>query len=523
MKKILAFLLVCVLALTLALPAFGAAAPARDLPIITVPGTSNTHILNAGGETIVPDSFDLKTFIAEDPAFGELLRSFALATLTNRWDAYCDRLVEALTPIWAPAVYDKTGSPQHGDTPTWSWTPESVPKKTSGFREGDYYFRYDWRMDPLETAAQLDAYIDAVLLATGAAKVALVGRCYGACVLQAYLATYGCDKIDTAIYYMPMVTGVETEEALFTGEISLDAATVENYARYWLNCDRPVADDDLTEMLSAAVTLFYYSGGLTATAWTLERWVGKFKDNILPRLLRVSYGTYPGYWAMIGDAAYEKAKAYVFGGYEAEYAGLTEKTDRYHETVQTPMFGLLDALQAEGMKVNVIAKYGVPTYPYFAGSDYLTDSSNSLTRQSFGATASRIHDTLSPAYLEARRAAGFGGYLSVDGKIDASTCRYPAQTWFFKDVKHLDMDPTVSELMTLCAQVQTQLTVTDDPRFPQFMHKTADGEVEPLPENDPSDAKWTRPGFFEALRQLFRAAFRFLRATVKKSTAKAGA
>ena len=199
MKRFISVLLALLLCCGSAAPAFGAAAPARDNPIITIPGTSNTHILNAEGETIVPDSFDLAAFIKEDPAFGALLRSFALATLTNRWDPYCDQLVAALTPIWAPAVYDQTGSPQHGDTPTWSWTPESVPKKTSGFREGDYYFRYDWRMDPLETAAQPDAYIDAVLRATGAAKVSLVGRCYGACVLQAYLAVCGSEKVDTAI------------------------------------------------------------------------------------------------------------------------------------------------------------------------------------------------------------------------------------------------------------------------------------------------------------------------------------
>lgn len=494
-----------------AVPLALAAGAKRDIPIITIPGTSNTHILNAEGETVVPDSFDLKAFLKDDAAMRPLLTEFAKATVTNRWDTYSDMLVEALSPIWAPAVYDNNGEPQHGDHTTWTWSEDTLRKKTSGFHEGDYYFRYDWRRDPLATARELDAYIDAVLRVTGADKVAIVGRCYGACVAAAYLHSYGCGKIDHTVMYMPMVTGVETEEAAFTGNISLDADNVNLYLDYWLNYDRPVESDDLTLLLSSLVTIVYYSGGLNLTAWNLQKLIDRFIDHILPRLIRASYGTYPGYWAMIGQEAYAEAKQYVFGGVEEDYAGLIEKIDRYHEQVQTPLFDLLDERQAEGMKLTVIAKYGFPTYPFFEGSDYLTDSSNSLTRQSFGATTSTMDGTLPESYREARRQAGFGQYLSADGKVDASTCRYPDQTWFFKDVKHLDMDPAISDLMTVATCFPGQMTVTDDERYPQFMHKDEQGQVVPLTENDPSDAKWARKNPFTALLNFWKAVVRLLR------------
>lgn len=505
MKKVLSVLLALVLSLSIILPVFAEGETLQDIPIITVPGTSNTQILNATGETIVPDSFEISDFLSDREKMEPLLKEFAKAIITNRWDKYCDMLVEALSPIWAPAVYNNAGEPQHGDHPTWTWTQNSIPKKTSGFREGDYYFRYDWRRDPYYSAEELDAYVDGVLNATGASKVALVGRCYGACVVSAYLDKYGSDKVDNCIMYMPMVTGVETEQAVFTGAIKLDADTVQMYVNNWLNEERPISDDDLTDLVAALVTIVYYTGGLHLTAKTLDRLIGKFKDNILPRLIRASYGSYPGYWAMIGDEVYEEAKQYVFGGVEDQYAQLIETADRYHYNVQTPLFDTLDALQESGMKLTVIAKYGFPTYPYFEGSDYLTDSSNSIYKQSFGATASTINTVLSESYRNSVIEAGNGIYLSADRKVDASTCRYPDRTWFFKDIKHLEMHGYISDLMTYSTQVTEQLTVFDDARYPQFMHKDLDGNVVPLTSDDPSDLKWQRVNPFVALRNFLKS------------------
>ena len=511
MKKAISVLLAFVLCFCVFLPAFAAQDASRNVPIITVPGTSNTHILNAEGDTIVPDSFDLGAFLQDKEAMAPLLAEFAKATVTDRWDTYSDLLAEALSPIWAPAIYDNAGMPQHGDHPTWSWNENSIPKKTSGFHEGDYYFRYDWRMDPLETAAQLDAYIDGVKKATGAAKVALVGRCYGACVVAAYLTVYGADKVDTCIMYMPMAAGVETEEALFTGDIKLDADTVRMYGNYWLTQERPIADGDVNDLVAALVDVVYYSGGMHMTTLALSRLIERFKDHILPRLLRASYATYPGYWAMIGQERYEQAKGYVFRGTAGAWSALIDRIDRYHYTVQTPLFDTLDRLQAAGMKLNVIAKYGVPTYPYFEGSDYLTDSSNSLTRQSFGAVTSTMDTVLPESYRAGRIAEGKGAYLSADGKVDASACRYPDQTWFFKDIKHLDMDAAISDLMTLCAEAPAQFTVHTDERFPQFMHKNEAGQVLPLTPEDPGDRKWDKKDPLRAFIDFFRALMRALR------------
>ena len=511
MKKPISILLALVLCFGLVLPVFAEADGLQDIPIITVPGTSNTHILNADGKTIVPDAFEIAGFLQDKEAMEPLLKEFAKAIVTNRWDQYSAMLVDALSPIWEPAAFDNAGQPQHGDHPTWTWTASSIPKKTSGFHEGDYYFRYDWRRDPLETAAELDAYIDAVRKATGADKVALVGRCYGACVVAAYLTACGADKVDSCILYMPMVTGVETEEALFTGDIRLDADTVEMYANYWLGQERPISDDELNDLVAALVDVVYYSGGLHLTAGALGRLIGKFKDKILPPLIRAGYGTYPGYWAMIGRERYEAAKAYVFGGVEEEYTEMLARIDNYHDTVQTPLFDTLDALQAAGMKLNVITKYGVPTYPYFDGSDYLTDSSNSLTRQSFGATTSTINGVLPDDYLASRVSQGKGRYLSADKKVDASTCRYPDQTWFFKDIAHLEMNAYISDLMTLCTQSTAQLTITSDERYPQFMHKDEAGQVVPLTENDPSDRKWEKKNPFKAMTDFIRAFVRYLK------------
>ena len=510
---------ICALLLTLAL-LLGALAPAAlaldgvsNTPIITIPGTSNVHIANEAGERIVPDDVGVDTILGDRALVTSLLRQFAKSIVTNRWDPYCDMLVDTLAPIWAPAVFDANGEPQHGDHIMGSFRPDYAREKTGAFSTSDYVFQYDWRLDPLVIADQLETYVDAVRRATGADKVTLVGRCYGANVMSAYLSKYGCDKVNCAVYYCSLALGNEQVDAVFTGRISLDPDTVDQYLNYYLTDQKPVEDDDLTGFLASLVTVLNYTATLDVTTWTVEKLLAKFKDNILPRILRASYGSYPGYWAMVSDEAYEEAKQYVFGGVEAEYAGMIAKLDAYHYGVMTRMDELLDRCDASGMNVTVITKYNTPAYPIFEGSNYQSDNSCSLAKQSFGAVSSDIESTLDDAYIAEREALGYGKYLSADRKIDASTARYPDTTWFFKDLGHTEHPAFVMGLIERAADAPAgaPFTVDSDSAYPQFMRKTAPNAFAPVTPEDASDAKWQKTPFFRSLRNMIASLFRFLR------------
>ncbi|MCR5781382.1 MAG: hypothetical protein K6G90_01460 [Clostridia bacterium] len=511
-RKLISVLLAVFLFAQLCLPAVSAGGEEiRQTPIITVPGTSNCHIVNGNGDVIIPNSSNDFGELIKDREFMEpLLKQFAKSVATNCWDKYCDMLVGALTPIWEDQLFDGNGEPTHGDAPQnvdWS----AVQHKTSGFTVNDFVFKYDWRLDPFAAAAQLDGYIDNVLAATGAEKVALVGRCYGANVLSAYLAEYGTEKVSDSIYYCSLAKGNEQVDALYTGSIALDADILDMYANYFLKVQKPVEDDDLTLFLASLVTLMNYTCSLDLTAAALEKLIGKFKDNILPRILRAGYGTYPGYWSMVSSEAYESAKEYVFADNAGDYAGLIEKTDRYHYEVQEKLDDILDGCIADGMRIMVICKYNEPAYPFFEGCDYQSDNSCSLGKQSFGATASKINKFLGDDYIAGRTAQGFGDYISPDRKIDASTAKFADCTWFFKNVDHLDHDGFLMRLIELGTQSQVQFTVRDTGTYPQFIKKLPDGSFGAVTADDEEDAIWAKTPFFTALKNLFSSLFALLR------------
>lgn len=518
MKKLLSLFLSCLILLSAVLPLCASAAERtlQDIPIVTVPGTSNCHILNEAGKTIVPDNVEISTILEDKELMTDLLTEFGKAVVTDRWETYCDKLVAALAPIWEEQHFDANGDPREATHINRQWTEAKLKKKTSGFAEGDYTFNYDWRFDPYVSADELHEYIQAVLRVTGKQQVGLVGRCYGACVVAAYLEKYGDEGlIDTCIMNCPMAKGVETVDAVFSGEFELDADNVEMYLNYYLNQQKPIEDEDITLFLSSLVTVMAKTCSLQLTGDVLIRLIGKFKDNILPRLLRVSYGSYPGYWGMVGDEAFEKAVRFVFGGHEDEYAGMIQRIRKYHDQVQVPLFDILDSLIADGMNIIVITKYGTPAYPYFKGCDYQTDSSCSIYRMSFGATACPIDETLSDEYIAAAKANGTDKYISKDRKIDASTCRYRDSTWFFKDVDHLDLAPFISGLMTYSTACTDQLTVFNDPGTVQFMRRDDNGVFVEVPEDDKSDLKWDTPNFFKAFCNMIKAAFRVIRDLLK--------
>jgi len=523
MKRFTALILVVTLVFSLFIPCASAAERTfQDIPIITVAGTSNCWIMNADNQKVMPDDFDISTILSDDALVKELLAECGKAMLTNKWDTYCDKLVETVLPIWEQQKCDKNGDAQPGQKINRVWSEKTINAKKSDYNEGDYYYNYDWRLDPYESADGLHEYIKAVLKVTGKNQVGLAGRCAGSCVLAAYLDKYGDENlIDTTILYCPTVLGLETLEAVFTGDIAFEKDTVAMYANYYLNYQKPIEDEDVTGLLTCLVQVMKATGALSLTGKALECFLGKFKDNILPRILRESYGSMPGYFAMISSEKLETAISYIFGGVEDEYAGLIGKVRNYSANAQTNLFRNIDSLiEKYDMNIIVIAKYGTPTYPYFSGSNYQSDNSNSVQKQSLGATAAAVDSVLPSDYIENAKRNGTDKYISADGKIDASTCYYPDNTWFFKDVNHTEHHPFVKGLMTYAVRCTDQLTVWNDPGTTQFMRRNAEGVFVTVPADDESDAKWQTEKPVVYFFRMFKYLFRVINTYVKKAFAK---
>lgn len=461
--------------------AFSAAAVIEnDLPVIYLRGASE-KVYDKNGKQVWPVPTSLTSILMSNSS--ELLIDFGKSLATSDWSIYGDSLAATLEKHFAAGTLDNNGNPKNGTTVIKSPTPK---KKTSNFALGDYIFRYDPRLDPWDIADELEAYIKAVLAATGKRKIQLVSHCMGSCIASAYLCKYGNSKVDTTVYYASAARGVLICGQLFAGRLNFDADVLNEYANEYMG------EDDLDEFLSAIVNVTYslnlLSGG-TDLATSIYK---QLAVEVFPKLLRITYANMPAYWAMVNEDYYEEAKEFIFGGHEAEYSTLIKRIDRYHENVMLRLEQNLRTFDKNGTKVLVVAKYGTPFPPYLEGYNIQGDGYITIDNIAFGAIGADIGKTLSMDYLNEAKKSGTIDYVSDDLIIDSSTCLFPESTWFIRDIEHDNFPHSINNMMLRLIQQKKKATVNTFEEYPRFMkYNHADGSLTKVTEPIPSGSTGT--------------------------------
>ena len=487
-KKVLALLLLAGLLVTLLTPAFAAERSGRDVPNVHLRGMAG-DIVNAEGEVV-----DWKEF-PEGGLAGmvkDCMPSFLNALKENTdeaWDAYRAKLFPAVLSCFGPMWLDNNGEATDGSHQSWDWDHGNLTdnKGTDGYGFDSYPIIVDWRLDPFTNADTLHAYIEDVKEAAGSDKVNINARCEGANVLLAYFAKYGYDDFNCVEFFASAAEGSELADALFSGHIRFDGDALMRYKDVKFKIE-----DELTDQLVNAIAEF--AGDtflLDLTAFSLDLLFMKLYGEVIAPLVLQTYGTFPGFWAMVSPEYYKDARRGVFKGKETEYAGLIEKTDRYDREVGQRIDELMRGAKDAGVKVAVFAKYGdyqVP--PITKNANELNDDMIILSKASFGATTAKYGSTLSDSYLEKAKANGTDKYISPDKMVDASTCLFPDTTWFIWDCPHETFPDFIFEEMTRFYKANGDMTVFDDPAFPQYMIAHIDpdnsdvGTLEPMSQDN---------------------------------------
>ena len=466
-KRLLSLLLVI---LTLALcfaPAAEAAsstASSSPLPIIYIKGNANAKLYNKKGERIWPLKTGLKKVIADNKS--DIVKAAVLSYTTSNWNYLSDELYETVAPLFSELLLDNNGNNQNG-----VYVEKNVinTNKSGKYTVEEYCFKYDMRLDPLDVADNLRAYIKKVLDATGKKKVNLISRCMGASFMSAYLYKYRSNPlVNSAIYYSPGVNGVLIEEAPFCGELSLSSESMSQYVS-------STGEESLSSMFQVLTNIF----GSKAISSEVNSVMSQAMPIILPRILRACYANFPSYWSLLDDEHYSLAKSYIFNSasLRSKYAKFIKKIDNYHKKVQRNLPDTLTYLKnVKGVNINVITKYNREFDPIYDGSEADGDEWIEANSQSFGATVAEHGTKLSKSYCNALADAGLGNYISSDRKIDASTCLFPDSTWFVKNCKHSNWGTFVSPLVYAIFSRSTQVTVRTYSNFPQFL-KISNGKL----------------------------------------------
>ncbi|MBR3947805.1 MAG: hypothetical protein IKJ70_00175 [Clostridia bacterium] len=477
-KKITSLLLTLLLVFTALTPLAAAAeTEGEKIPVIYVGGYGGILYKDKGdpkSKQIYPLDIDLEATVKEaaKPFLTELANGF----ITGNWDKYCDEIYNTVAPLFEELVLAPDGTPKDNSGRGGEINGKSLLYHR--FSGGEAYLPYDWRVSVETSAEMLGELVDDVIAKNGVKKVNIIARCLAGNVLSAYLQNdpTASEKINKAIFFIPSTEGAALIGSIFSGKIELKAESIDSYAEEILKYKEVIDDPAVSEFLTVMLSIFEQAKLLGKGMDFLQDGLENIKDNIIPRLVRATYGSFPSFWAMVPHEYFEDALEFIYSTPELkeEYKGTIEKARSYHDNIQIKSREDLIAL-SDKIDISVISKYNLPLPPLFADCNIMSDGIAETERTSFGATAADYGKTLSASYI-ASMSEENKKFLSPDEKIDASTCLFPEKTWFIKNSYH-DHFPDSIDVLLETILTSKEMTVFTNETYPQYLDAEVEGKT----------------------------------------------
>lgn len=489
-KRILALVLSAVMIITVSMPAFAVIDESKICPEIHVPG------------------FNASTIYADknDPA--------SAVGLPGK-EAVIQILKDEIAPAFAVYAIDKNAEKLGGlisdviNTFAEGWfnNPDGAAKDNSGANfvypaeksikyNSNLIFGYDWRGDPVESAAQLNDFINYVLDCSGKDKVALTSHSMGSIVVLTYISIYGSDKVMGIVFDSPAIYGLETVGELFSRRTDFDAQGIAAILKML------IGTTEYEELLSSIVDIFSMAGINGSISDYLDGAYDRVGSVVFSKSLLPLFGCWPSVWSMIPDEYIEDVMADVFANEFSDeaYAGLKAKIENYNNKVRANKKQTLLDFDAVG-RVAVISRYGYNTIPMTNSWTTLSDAVIDTKNSSFGATTAKIGEYFSVEELSGKDMK----YISPDKTIDASTCLFPDKTWFIKNAYHSEPDITKPYYDKLLFTAEE--ATCDNSEVPRFMLYDRENDIVTADESVPQ--KTEKPTMFSII-------FNFIKAFINK-------
>ena len=507
-KKILALVLAVIMACGV-LPMAASAAEKELDPVIYILGYGGNIFVdknNPNSEKIYPFNVDTAAVIKE--AAAPCLTALAAATLTGDYSKYCEEIYKRMAPIYEPVLLNPDGTVKVGEDGKISGNQYRLNYNSHDYFEADeYYFFYDWRLSPMVLKEEIESLVETAAAKSSTGKVDIVGRCYGANIISAYLASNEdvSSKVDDIIMYVPSTEGIGLIGKFFSGNIELNADAINEYVNELIIYEDMIEDSFVKSFIDVFLLIMEQAQMLNMGTEMIQNLIDAIKTDLIAPLIRNSYGSFPSFWAMIPDEYYEDSLDFIFGTDELreEYAGTLALIKDYHDNVQVNHRENLKAHAEKGVDIHVVSKYNLPSAPVFGNTNPMGDAIAETALTSFGATTNEYGKTLTASYIDT---LADKKYLSPDEKVDASTCLFPETTWFIKNCYHdyFNADALYMFLDTVLAT--ENMTVFSDAAYPQYIDANVTAEtLTPVTGKDaPVPEKGTDESMFQMLFKFIR-------------------
>lgn len=438
MKKMLSVILAVLM--TFSIISIGVCAKAEEkVPVVILQGYSGPNLAYAdeNGEPIFENG---EVKLAWPLNFDNLGADIAelLADVTLNQNDLGEAIVDVLQEYFEPLEMYPDGTSKNNLVPYPSgaaatrastliengmeqYIPEAVVAEMAMEEVGAenvFGFTQDWRQSQVDSAADLDAYIQEVKAITGADQVDLYGLSHGGQYGTSYLYYYGHKgDVRHAIFGNPATLGTSAVGSFFTGEY-VDAnledviAFVEHGFEYekdweWL-LQLLLLDEFLVELVNSALV----------------------NTDLLEGIVLI-----PSLWDFVPHNYFEDALQYV-GLNETDNGKLYNDTVKFHNDVNNDGLNLankLADLEASGMKIGYVCGSGYDSVNGKYNSDILID-----TYLSSGSDCALADETFASDYVQKNTVCNNPNHyhISPDFDIDASTGFLPDSTWYIKKQGH---------------------------------------------------------------------------------------
>lgn len=346
------------------------------------------------------------------------------------------------------------------------WVYRMVPMKPLVDEIGEdhtYFFTFNLVGNPMDSAAELDEYIDMVCEQTGHTKVNLIPVSLGGTILTAYLDAFGHDKINAIVGAVACMDGTDIIADMMERKFNLK--------------DEYLYHDYIASIFAESNGYGTYGYLINAALRILPRDV---VNGILTSGITGVLDTFvlncPQFWAMVPSDRYDALAAKYLS--DNKTIMLREKTDRFQDARLNLKENIVNAID-DGVKVNFIAganlAFGEKEYSFFGIMDSAnkvnSDGIINLESTTLGAYGTVGSTTLPVDYTQRYTNPLYPdySYVSPDRRVDVSSALLADNTWIFLDQHHeVGKNDVVLNLAKDLILGKVTDVHSDPEKYPQF-------------------------------------------------------
>ena len=502
MKKIkiaLSLILAITLTSIMVLPAFAAGTQGCNCghaPVIQVRGIGET-LYDADGNEIFSTSNIVSGILPIIPQLGEFLLD------TTNVELFVGAAESAVKTIFGPVMYDRNAarlvkdadgnetviSVKCDNRPVEDYmnfdsnlTEEGKLSKALYEELGDdhvYFFTYDWTGNPVQIVKDLDKFIDEVKKQSGHDKVSINAESMGGAITSLYIDTYGQSDIENLVMANSAFNGLEMLGQLFTGNVNIDGEALT-----YLLIQEILGNAEYAELVPYLPLLEQIVPVVNELMQNET-----VKAMIYDRIFRPVFGYMPSFWCLIPSYSFDAAKDYMFGEdtgtfiESRNYAGsnllqIVNKVRSASMSTDSMVDRLINGYSVMGFQVIApinsyanVTNYNKFIAPVTYSANWNSDGVIEVYNASGWATAADMGYTLGEGYIQSQL-KDVANYVSPDNVIDASTCQAPDNTWFIKNLGHINYDANdgTADFYVWLLTATEEYTINTNSEYPQFMY-----------------------------------------------------